>query len=196
MSSLPTSSRSTSSSRASTSARRMAASCRPSPAARMSSSRCARAKAPRPRLNPYSLMSSPLDTSEYTISVRRDDAGRGGSLFMHRQRQTRRPHGHLLPGQSLFPRPQGEEAPDDRRRHRHHALHGADRAARLVRRQFRAALRLPHRLALHLWRRARGTLRPAASTSITTTAARRSRSSACFPRSRSARISISAAPRR
>jgi ferredoxin-NADP reductase len=37
-----------------------------------------------PRLNPYSLMSSPLDTSEYTISVRRDDVGRGGSLFMHR----------------------------------------------------------------------------------------------------------------
>lgn len=39
----------------------------------------------RPRLNPYSLMSSPLDTSEYTISVRRDDTGRGGSLFMHRK---------------------------------------------------------------------------------------------------------------
>jgi dimethylamine monooxygenase subunit B len=37
------------------------------------------------RLNPYSLMSSPLDTGEYTISVRRDDAGRGGSLFMHRK---------------------------------------------------------------------------------------------------------------
>ncbi|PZO81365.1 MAG: ferredoxin--NADP(+) reductase [Mesorhizobium amorphae] len=37
------------------------------------------------RLNPYSLMSSPLDTSEYTISVRRDDAGRGGSLFLHGQ---------------------------------------------------------------------------------------------------------------
>ena len=35
------------------------------------------------RLNPYSLMCSPLDTSEYTISVRRDDVGRGGSLFMH-----------------------------------------------------------------------------------------------------------------
>jgi ferredoxin-NADP reductase len=35
------------------------------------------------RLNPYSLMSSPLDTSEYTISIRRDDVGRGGSLFMH-----------------------------------------------------------------------------------------------------------------
>jgi ferredoxin-NADP reductase len=39
----------------------------------------------RTRLNPYSLMSSPLDTRDYTISVRRDDAGRGGSLFMHNQ---------------------------------------------------------------------------------------------------------------
>lgn len=37
----------------------------------------------RTRLNPYSLMSSPLDTRDYTISVRRDDGGRGGSLFMH-----------------------------------------------------------------------------------------------------------------
>lgn len=37
----------------------------------------------RTRLNPYSLMSSPLDTRDYTISVRRDDVGRGGSLFMH-----------------------------------------------------------------------------------------------------------------
>jgi ferredoxin-NADP reductase len=58
-----------------------AASCRPSPAAPMSSSRCATATSPR--LNPYSLMSSPLDTRDYTISVRRDDVGRGGSLFMH-----------------------------------------------------------------------------------------------------------------
>lgn len=41
------------------------------------------------RLNPYSLMSSPLDRSGYEISVRRDDAGRGGSLFMHR---------HVRPG--------------------------------------------------------------------------------------------------
>ena len=39
----------------------------------------------RRRLNPYSLMSSPVDTRQYTISVRRDDAGRGGSLFMHGQ---------------------------------------------------------------------------------------------------------------
>ncbi len=39
----------------------------------------------RMRLNPYSLMSSPLDTSHYAISVRRDDQGRGGSLFMHNQ---------------------------------------------------------------------------------------------------------------
>src|SRR4029079_16965292 len=38
----------------------------------------------RTRLNPYSLMGSPLNTGEYTISVRRDDVGRGGSLFTHR----------------------------------------------------------------------------------------------------------------
>ncbi len=36
------------------------------------------------RLNPYSLMSDPRDRSAYTISVRRDDQGRGGSLFMHK----------------------------------------------------------------------------------------------------------------
>ena len=35
------------------------------------------------RLNPYSLMSDPLDPSHYAISVRRDDAGRGGSVFLH-----------------------------------------------------------------------------------------------------------------
>lgn len=35
------------------------------------------------RLNPYSLMSDPEDRTGYEISVRRDDAGRGGSLFMH-----------------------------------------------------------------------------------------------------------------
>ena len=35
------------------------------------------------RLNPYSLMSDPFEQGSYTISVRRDDAGRGGSLFMH-----------------------------------------------------------------------------------------------------------------
>ena len=35
------------------------------------------------RRNPYSLMSPPTDTSSYTISVRRDDKGRGGSLFLH-----------------------------------------------------------------------------------------------------------------
>jgi dimethylamine monooxygenase subunit B len=36
------------------------------------------------RLNPYSLMSDPADRSGYEISVRRDDQGRGGSLYMHR----------------------------------------------------------------------------------------------------------------
>lgn len=37
------------------------------------------------RLNPYSLMSDPRDRSAYTISVRRDDQGRGGSLFLHQK---------------------------------------------------------------------------------------------------------------
>jgi len=35
------------------------------------------------RLNPYSLMSDPMDPTQYAISVRRDDAGRGGSVFLH-----------------------------------------------------------------------------------------------------------------
>lgn len=35
------------------------------------------------RMNPYSLMSDPMDQTAYSISVRRDDEGRGGSLFMH-----------------------------------------------------------------------------------------------------------------
>lgn len=38
----------------------------------------------RTRLNPYSLMSDPADRTTYAISVRRDDEGRGGSLYMHR----------------------------------------------------------------------------------------------------------------
>jgi ferredoxin-NADP reductase len=36
------------------------------------------------RLNPYSLMSDPQDRAGYEISVRRDDQGRGGSLYLHR----------------------------------------------------------------------------------------------------------------
>ncbi len=44
------------------------------------------------RLNPYSLMSNPQDQSGYEISVRRDDVGRGGSLFMHN---------HIVPGMAM-----------------------------------------------------------------------------------------------
>jgi ferredoxin-NADP reductase len=44
------------------------------------------------RLNPYSLMSDPEDRSGYEISVRRDDQGRGGSLYMHR---------HVKPGMEM-----------------------------------------------------------------------------------------------
>ncbi|WP_405401840.1 PDR/VanB family oxidoreductase [Paracoccus sp. Ld10] len=36
------------------------------------------------RRNAYSLMSDPQDPSGYEIAVRRDDWGRGGSVFMHR----------------------------------------------------------------------------------------------------------------
>ncbi len=44
------------------------------------------------RMNPYSVMSDPGDVSGYEISVRRDDAGRGGSLYMHR---------HVVPGMRM-----------------------------------------------------------------------------------------------
>ena len=44
------------------------------------------------RLNPYSLMSSPNDRTGYSISVRRDDEGRGGSLYMHK---------HVKPGMEM-----------------------------------------------------------------------------------------------
>ena len=44
------------------------------------------------RLNPYSLMSDPADTSAYEISVRRDDTGRGGSLYLHN---------HVTPGMDM-----------------------------------------------------------------------------------------------
>lgn len=39
----------------------------------------------RTRFNAYSLISDPYDSSGYEIAVRRDDAGRGGSKFMHEQ---------------------------------------------------------------------------------------------------------------
>lgn len=44
------------------------------------------------RMNPYSLSSDPEDRSGYEISVRRDDQGRGGSLFLHR---------HVVPGMEM-----------------------------------------------------------------------------------------------
>ncbi|MGQ0567106.1 MAG: PDR/VanB family oxidoreductase [Gemmobacter sp.] len=44
------------------------------------------------RMNSYSLMGDPGDTSGYQISVRRDDAGRGGSLYLHR---------HVTPGMEM-----------------------------------------------------------------------------------------------
>lgn len=54
------------------------------------------------RLNPYSLMSDPMDQNAYTISVRRDDEGRGGSLFMHKKRRRRRQDGDQLSCEPLL----------------------------------------------------------------------------------------------
>jgi len=53
------------------------------------------------RRNPYSLMSSPFDTADYQISIRRDDEGRGGSLFMHNE-VTEGMHMRLSPPSNLF----------------------------------------------------------------------------------------------
>ena len=44
------------------------------------------------RMNPYSLMGDPNDGTGYSISVRRDDGGRGGSLYLHR---------HVTPGMEM-----------------------------------------------------------------------------------------------
>ena len=44
------------------------------------------------RMNPYSLMGNPGDGAGYEISVRRDETGRGGSLFLHR---------HVTPGMEM-----------------------------------------------------------------------------------------------
>ena len=48
---------------------------------------------PVQRRNPYSLMGDPADLSGYEISVRRDDTGRGGSLYLHHR---------VTPGQHML----------------------------------------------------------------------------------------------
>lgn len=47
---------------------------------------------PTRRMNPYSLMGDPADLSGYEISVRRDEGGRGGSLYLH---------AHVTPGMEM-----------------------------------------------------------------------------------------------
>ena len=100
--------------------------------------------------NPYSLMGSPFDPSSYQISVLRTarlarrldlrprEAERGQRAFHHRAHQS-------LPHRS--PRP---PASAHRRRHRHHALHGHDGAARTrgnaVRTALQHALQIRRRL--------------------------------------------------
>ena len=67
------------------------------------------------RLNPYSLMSDPSDRSGFEISVRRDDAGRGGSLYMHR---------HVRPGMAMLISPPVNLFPLDLRARKHLLIAG------------------------------------------------------------------------
>jgi dimethylamine monooxygenase subunit B len=67
------------------------------------------------RLNPYSLMSDPGDLSGYEISVRRDDAGRGGSLYMHN---------HVRPGMRMQISNPVNLFPSDTRARKHLMLAG------------------------------------------------------------------------
>lgn len=67
------------------------------------------------RMNPYSLMSAPSDTSGYEISVRRDDAGRGGSLYLHQ---------HVVPGMPMVISPPVNLFPIDSRARKHLLLAG------------------------------------------------------------------------
>ena len=62
------------------------------------------------RRNSYSLMSSPFDPTHYAISVRRDDTGRGGSLFLHQR---------VSKGHELFIGHPVNLFPMDRRARRH-----------------------------------------------------------------------------
>ena len=67
------------------------------------------------RLNPYSLMSDPSDTRGYSISVRRDDFGRGGSLYMHN---------HVTPGMEMAISYPVNLFPEDARARRHLLIAG------------------------------------------------------------------------
>ncbi len=143
------------------------------------------------RLNPYSLMSSPLDTSEYTISVRRDDVGRGGSLFMH---------GKVEPGHRMVISYPVNLFSLDLRAKKHLMLAGGigitpflAQTAQLAGRgrQFRTALRLPHGGPRRLCRCAWPSAMAGVSISIMTTGARRFHSTGCSRHSRWARISTS-----
>lgn len=67
------------------------------------------------RLNPYSLMSDPSDTRGYSISVRRDDFGRGGSLYMHN---------HVTPGMEMTISYPVNLFPEDARARKHLLIAG------------------------------------------------------------------------
>ncbi|SEN30640.1 Ferredoxin-NADP reductase [Gemmobacter aquatilis] len=67
------------------------------------------------RLNAYSLMGDPGDRTGYEISVRRDEAGRGGSLYMH---------SHVKPGMRMLISPPVNLFPLDLRAKKHLMIAG------------------------------------------------------------------------
>ena len=114
-------------------------------------------------------------------------------LAVHAQaRQARHRDGDQLSGQSVLARPARQEASDAGRRHRHHAVHGADRAAGGGMAAISSCITpaAPPRSAPMPMCSASATT--AGSGYITTTATSASSSTGCCRRSRSARISTSA----
>ena len=106
-------------------------------------------------------MSPPTQTSSYTISVRRDDQGRGGSLFLHERVRPGHRADAEPAGQPLPDRLAGPQAPAHRRGDRHHPVPRPDGPARGGRHRLRAAPRGPGAGGGRLPRRARGPLRRA-----------------------------------
>jgi len=97
------------------------------------------------RMNPYSLMSDPADTSGYEISVRRDDAGRGGSLYLHN---------HVAPGMEMVLSMPVNLFPVDARARKHLMIAGGIGITPFLS-QIAALTRLRGRFELHYSARSR-----------------------------------------
>jgi ferredoxin-NADP reductase len=108
--------------------------------------------------NPYSLLSSPYDTSSYQIAVRRVQSGRGGSVALHDSVN----EGDLIevtPPVNLFPLIKQAPASVHRWRRRHHPGDFATGGVAPEQGAVRAALRGARRRTCATWQRAAGDLR-------------------------------------